>query len=195
MEPQPTQVAATVAQLFRTEWPHGIEEATPWLKSLGIDSDAPRTRRKEDGTEAWDDAAVPSWGNRARAGWSTYRDHLADVNWWLWGGAEPQAVNAAAMELADELSRSLDDPAEVTGPVPGSFGTWFWNLDAHTIEMYSYSSESRSDGATPTTRSIVQLSISLRAVADPCEKEARRRHAAEAERRDEDRVRQENPTL
>lgn len=176
MKPAPRQVAKTVTQILRSVWPQGLDEGLPWLEAMGIRTDTATETPRRRSSRSWHMASMPTWGT-ARAGWGTYQDRFADVFWFLWDDESSERVLHAATELADHLADALGEPTETTEPTPLSGGTWWWQLEGHSIEMYAYTDARTPDGH-PTGPPCVQLSVDLREVSDPREAEARRLQGA-----------------
>lgn len=172
MKPTPRQVAETVTHILKSQWPEDLRDGLPWLESLDIRTDTATETSRERSSRSWHMADMPTWGT-ARGGWGTYQDRFADVLWFLWYEENAEHILHAVAELADHLTDDLGDPTDTTDPTPLSGGTWWWQLEAHSIEMYAYTDEPRPDGY-PTGPPCVQLHVNLREVADPREAEARR---------------------
>ncbi|GGK58931.1 hypothetical protein [Ornithinimicrobium pekingense] len=174
MKPSPGEVASRVTAIVESPWPRHLEDGLPWLQSFGIDTDTAEETPRRGADRSWHMAAMPSWG-AVRAGWGTYRDEFADIFWFLWDGESSADVLRAADDLARALTDVHGDPREVTEATQYSGGSWWWQLEQHSIEMYAYSGAVNPDGY-PTGSPCVQLQIDLRAVAEPREAEARRTH-------------------
>lgn len=121
-------------------------------------------------------ASMPAWGT-TKAGWGVYQDRFADVFWFLWDDQSSDRVLQAVTELAHILTDSLGEPTETTEPTRVSAGTWWWQLESHSIEMYAYTSAPTPDGH-PAGPPCVQLQVDLREVSYPREAEARRSQGA-----------------
>lgn len=177
MVPSPRQVAETVSQILESVWPQGINDGIPWLDALGIETQTgQQSTRGGSSSRAWQRAPMPAWGT-ATAGWSTYQDRFADISWFLWDGANSECVLNAAVELAELFVDALGEPGESTEAGPYSGGTWWWQMEAHSIEMYAHTVVQRPDGH-PTGPPCVQLSVDLLEISGRRETEARRTHRA-----------------
>jgi hypothetical protein len=116
-------------------------------------------------------ASMPEWGT-ARAGWSSYREQFVGVFWFLWYDHGWEDARGAAADLAQAITDVHGAPEESTEETTGQGPSWWWRLNAHSIEIYAHNGAIRPEGF-PAGPSVVQLHVDLRAVAEPREAEAR----------------------
>lgn len=168
MQPTARQVANT--------WREGVDDGLVWLESLGIQTGTATMTLLGDSCRMWHTARMPAWGT-TEAGWSTYREQFAGVSWFIWRDETPQRVLGSAIDLAHFLSDALGPATESSEPTPLSGGTWWWQLEAHSIEMYAYTGAMSRD-RRPAIPPCVQLAVDLREVSNPREAEAVRQSEA-----------------
>lgn len=101
MRPSPQEVASQLTTIMRSPWPEGMDDAVPWLRSMGISTETAEETPAEGDSRSWHLASMPEWGP-VRAGWSTYREQLADVFRFLWDEHGWDDVRGAASHLAQD---------------------------------------------------------------------------------------------
>lgn len=171
MRPSPQEVASQLTHIVRSPWPQGLDDALPWLRSMGIATDTADESPARGDARSWHMASMPVWGT-ARPGWGTYRDQFADVSWFLWDEHAWEDVRRAAADLAQALTDLYGAPEKATVDAESHGPSWWWRLPEHSIELYAHNGAIRPPGF-PAGPSVVQLHVDLSAVAEPREAEAR----------------------
>lgn len=166
----PTVVASLVEALLASDWPTTREDTADWFADHGLH---PIDTQKMDSPVPgvhWVSQLEGEWAG-VHFGWHEFNDEFVGLNWFLWGGGEPDDVLAKAQQLSDLLTAVHGEPEDVQNEPEGDFTRYWRAQPGHSIDMYAYSGRPSGE-RTQASNPVVQLHVDHWKRADAQEAEA-----------------------